>query len=338
MQRSEETQVPVHDLGYRAWQGTRTPRLLRTLSVTRSGVSLVWRRRWLRLVLILAWMPLVFPAFGIFAFEYSASEPEMREVTYELLKGPLQRPDLAFMASQDTDSVRHEVWSTFILTFFRYPQLTAMVLLVGLIAPMMISYDLRSKAYLLYFSRPLSTWEYVIGKSSVVWIYLFMIVTLPALALYVLGVLLSPDLSVIGQTWDIVPRILAASVVLVVPTTALATCYSACTSESRYAMFSWFATWTMGFVAYQILTYAPYRGQVSRNRRGRPQWDEFMELIDFDRWRLVSPYHTLGKVQSWIFDLDTTTGSVIPAVTLLIAITVIGFWVIHRRIRARLTV
>ena len=38
-----------------------------------------------------------------------------------------------------------------ILAFFRYPQAIAMVLVVGLIAPMMISYDFRSKAYLLYF-------------------------------------------------------------------------------------------------------------------------------------------------------------------------------------------
>lgn len=330
--------MPVHDLGYRSWEGRRTPQLLRPLSVARSGISLVWQRKWLRMMLILAWMPIVFPALGIFAFEYSATEPEWRDTTEGLLEGPLGRPDLAFMASNDPDSVRHEVWSTFILTFFRYPQLTAMVLLVGMIAPMMVSYDLRSKAYLLYFSRPLSPWEYVIGKSLVIWFYLSMIVTVPALALYVMGVLLSPDLSVIGQTWDVLLRILAASVVLVVPTTALATCYSACTSESRYAMFSWFATWTMGFVAYQILTLAPYRGQVRRQGGRRPNWDELLGQIDYDRWRLLSPYHTLGKVQSWIFGLDTTDGSVIPAIVLLCVITAFGFWMVHYRIKAKLTV
>ncbi len=63
-----------------------------------------------------------------------------------------------------------------------------------------------------------------------------------------------------------------------------------------------------------------------------------MEQIDFDRWRLLSPYHTLGKVQSWIFDLDTTEGSVIPAIVLLSVVTVFGFWVVHNRIKARLTV
>ena len=330
--------MPVHDLGYRSWEGRRTPRFLRPLSVARSGISLVWQRKWLRLVLFLAWLPIVFPAAGIFAFEYSSNEMEMRRITESLLEGPLNRPGLAYMVREDPDAVRHEVWSTFILIFFRYPQLTAMVLLVGMIAPMMVSYDLRSKAYLLYFSRPLSTWEYVLGKSAVIWLYLFLIVTLPALALYVMGVLLSSDFSVVAQTWDIIPRILAASLVLVVPTTALATCFSSCTSESRYAMFSWFATWTMGFVAYQILTFAPYRSNVPRNRHGRAQWDELLEQIDYDRWRLLSPYHMLGKVQSWIFDLDTTAGSVVPAMVILTAITVIGVWIVHRRILGKLTV
>lgn len=330
--------MPVHDLGYRSWHGRRTARLLRPLAVARNGIMLVWQRKWLRLMLILAWLPIVFPAMGIFAFEYSAIEPDMRDLTEDLLDGPLRRPDLAFMATEDQDAVRLEVWSTFILTFFRYPQLTAMVLLVGIIAPMMVSYDLRSKAYLLYFSRPLSTWEYVIGKSAVVWFYLSLIVTVPALILYLLGVMLSPELSVVGETWQILVRILTASVVLVVPTTALAMAYSASTGESRYAMFTWFATWVMGFVAYQILTYTPYRSLVPRDERNRMRWREIYEDVDFDRWRLLSPYHTLGKVQSWIFDLDTTPGSVVPPVVLLVVITLVGCWFVSRRIRARLTV
>lgn len=321
--------MPVHDLGYREWQGTRTQRVLRPFFVARSGISLVWRRRWIRMMLMLAWLPIIVPAAGIFSFEYAASEPGARSMVFQLLRGPLQRPDLALQAMSNPSEARHEIWSTLILAFFRVPQLTAMVLLVGLIAPMLVSYDLRSKAYLLYFSRPLSPAEYIAGKSAVVWAFLFMIVTVPALVLYVIGVLLSPDLSVVAETWDIPLRILAASLVLVVPTTALAICYSSCTSESRYASFAWFATWVMGFVAYQVLTTM----SAMNGPRGRP-----MEEIDFDRWRLLSPYHTLGKVESWIFGLDTTDGSVWPAMILLAGITVIGTVIVRRRIIARLSV
>lgn len=319
--------MPLHDLGYRRWEGRRMPRLLRPLHVARSGISLVWRRRWLRIMIILAWLPIIVPAFGIFAFEFSSTDPEIQQAAFQFMRGPMQRPDLAVESMRDPSSARHEVWSILILTFFRYPQLSAMVLLVGVIAPMLVSYDLRSKAYLLYFSRPLSTTEYIVGKSAVVWFFLGMIVTVPALVLYVAGVLLSPSLSVVNETWDIPLRILGASMVLLVPTTALALCFSSWTSESRYATFSWFATWVMGYVAYQILTFAG-------------TGERFLDPteIDPDRWRLLSPYHTLGKVESWVFGLDISEGSTWPAIGLLVFITVAGTWIVQHRIRARLSI
>ena len=331
--------MPVNDLGYRPWSGDRTTQVLRPWVVARSGISLVWRRRWLRTMLLLAWLPIVVPALALFAFEYSSVEPDLQRVIFQLMRGPLGQPELASQLIDNPDVARHQVWSTLILTFFRYPQLLAMVVLIGLVAPMLVSYDLRTKAYLMYFSRPLSPLQYVLGKSAVIWFLLAMIVTVPALLLYLLGVLLSPDFSVIAQTWDIPLRILGASAVLMIPTTALAMGYSSLTSESRYATFAWFATWAMGFVAYQILTFseAATSGKMPRGRRRGPvNWEELG--VDLDRWRLLSPYHTLGKVQAWVFDLDTTPASIVPSLMVLGAITVVGFWVVRWRIIARLSV
>ena len=82
------------------------------------------------------------------------------------------------------------IWSLLLMAFFRYPQGLLMVLLVGMIAPSLISLDLRSRAFLLYFSRPITPLEYVFGKALVIWTYLAAVTTLPALVLYVLGVLL----------------------------------------------------------------------------------------------------------------------------------------------------
>ncbi len=331
--------MPVHDLGYRDWTGKKMPRLLRPLVVARSGISLVWRRKLLRLMLILAWLPIAIPAMAIFFFEYSTTDPDLGRMIGGFLGSPMVgRPDLTVQVMENPAAARHEVWSTVILFFFRYPQLVAMVMLVGLIAPMLVSYDLRSKAYLMYFSRPLTPGEYILGKSAVVWFFLFMIVTVPALALYVLGVLLSPDLSVIVETWDIPLRIILASGVLVVPTTAVALCYSSFTSESRYASFAWFATFVMGYVSYMILTFAGARGpgRPRPGRRGQPTFEELG--IDPDRWRLLSPYHTLGKVESWVFGLDPTGGSVIPPMIVLIGVTVGGILIVRYRIIARLSV
>ncbi|TWT50450.1 ABC-2 family transporter protein [Rubripirellula amarantea] len=330
--------MPVHDLGYRPWRGQRMARWLRPWVVARSSISLVWRRRWLRTMLMLAWLPVVFPALGIFAFEYSSTDPGMQRAIFQIARGPLNQPELAQQIIENPEEARHQVWSSLILTFFRYPQLVAMVVLIGLIAPMLVSYDLRTKAYLMYFSRPLSPSQYILGKSAVIWFLLAMIATLPALLVYVLGVLLSPDLSVVMQTWDVPLRILGASAVLMIPTTALAIAYSSLTSESRYATFAWFATWAMGFVAYQVLTSTTaVVASAEQNRtRGRRRWENIE--FDADRYRLLSPYHTLGKVESWVFGLDTSAASVVPAVLVLVAITVISFWMVRRRVIARLSV
>ncbi|NND97141.1 MAG: ABC transporter permease subunit [Pirellulaceae bacterium] len=406
--------MPVHDLGYRSWAGKRMSHFLRPWVVARGGIALVWRRRWLRMMIIFSALPILIFGFAIFMFEYAATDADARHGISQLLAFQFRRPDLALAIATDHSSVRHDVWATLILTFFRVPQLFAMVLLVGLIAPMLISYDLRSKAYLLYFSRPLSPSEYILGKSAVIWFFLCTITAIPALALYLVGVFLSPDLSVLRETWDLPLRILAATAVLVIPTTALALCYSSFTSESRYATFSWFATWGMGFVAYNFLTYAGARVRGGppgrRPRRGRRErWEEAqsnvlntdtadqavmaqgqfnpdpigagqfgpdqfgpdqigpdqigpdqfgqgqfgpgqfgpggfrpgppeLENVDLDRWRLLSPYETLGKVQSWVFGLDPTDGSVWPSVAMLVAITVIGFAIVRYRIVARLSV
>ncbi len=165
--------MPVHDLGYRAWLGRRVPRLLRPWVVAKSGIALVWRRKWLRLMILVAWLPIVFPSLGIFVFEFSSTEPDFQQLIVQLMRSPLlNQAEIADAILADPDSARHQVWATLILAFFRYPQAIAMVLVVGMIAPMMISYDLRSKAYLMYFSRPLTPGEYIAGKTAVVWFFL----------------------------------------------------------------------------------------------------------------------------------------------------------------------
>lgn len=335
--------MPVHDLGYREWSGNRSARFLRPLDVARAGVSLIFKRKWIRLMVVMAWLPVIFPALGIFVFEYSASEPEFRDVIVQFAILQLGDPELAELIVTDHDLARHKVWSSLILAFFRYPQLFAMVVLIGLMAPVLVSYDLRTKAYLMYFSRPLTPSEYILGKSGVIWSLLGLTITVPACLLYLLGVLLSSDLSVISQTWDIPFRILGASVVLLVPTTMLAVLYSSLTAESRYATFAWFATWIMGSVAYQFLTFTSAAvaqgGRPPRPRRGRRGPPDLEAIgVDFDQWRWLSPYHILGKVEGWVFGLDPTSGSVIPSVLILLAVTAGGFWIVRRRLIARLSV
>jgi len=222
---------------------------------------------------------------------------------------------------EDEVEARHSIWSWLLYTFLRYPQGGIMVLMVGIIAPPLISQDVRSRAFLLYFSRPLARWQYALGKLATVWFYLFMISAAPALLLYILGVLLSPSAQVVFDTWDLPMRIVAASAVLMIPTAALALCMSSLTQESRYAAFGWFAVWIMG-----AFTYGVMQG-IEINRL---HTDPYLAA---EKWSPVSLYHALGQVQGWVFGFATFDQIKYAAAT-LVAITVISTLILFRRISA----
>ncbi len=321
--------MPVHDVGYRPWEGDVSNVWWRWTVVSGAGIRLVWKSHWLRRMLFFAWLPAAFTGIGFFiyeqALEHQNQQPWNQLVPYMIDWYPdarttpeLGNPELSIATRvkqawhTDPASSRHMIWSLLLMAFFRYPQGLLMVLLVGMIAPSLISQDFRSRAFLLYFSRPITPLEYVLGKALVIWTYLAAVTTLPALVLYVLGVLLSPDLHVILYTWDLPFRILLASLVLMLPTTSLALFFSSLTDESRYAGFAWFALWGLGWTAKTTL------GQLAQSHQ----------------WSMLSLYHMLGRVQEWVFGLSTDINDVSSAALLLVVVTVMPLIVLLSRVAA----
>lgn len=287
-------------------------------------------------MLFFAWLPAVWFGVGFFLWEQAALYPEWRQALRPFLQAMPPTPEFNqirdSVQSGDLESSRHTVWAWLLQTLFRNPQGVLMVMVVGLIAPPMISQDVRSRAFLLYFSRPLTRGEYLLGKLASVWVYLSVISTAPALALYVLGVLLSPNLSVVSATWDLPFRILAASLVLMLPTSVLALCFSSLTQESRYAGFAWFAVWILGWFTYGAASSAEaFNAQQEAYRTG------ISPILEQSSWTHVSLYHTLGRVQSWIFGFADFREVLVSAVILIVA-TVIALAILLRRISAPMRV
>jgi hypothetical protein len=307
--------------------------------IAQTGVQLAWKSSWVRRMLFFAWMPTLAWAGFFFGYEQAVEQsPESVQFFVPLLElvdadsGELK--PLINEIRNDPASARHSFWSTLLMVFFRSPQAILMVMLVGLIAPPLISRDVRSRAFLIYFSRPLRPFEYVLGKASIVWAYLLMISGLPAFALYVLAILLSPELSLVGQTWDLPLRIIAATVVLLIPTSAVALCFSAMTSESRYAGFAWFALWILGHASYFIMSLFHTPNYVSEG--GLPMADDSLAVVD--RWILLSPYMTIGEVQKWIFGIKASFRDVLPEAAAITAVTVVAVAVLMRRVSAPMRV
>lgn len=329
--------MPILDVGYRSWEGARSPRWSRALIVATTGIHLVWKGAWLKRVLLFMAAPALIAAIVVGAFEQALERAGAQDAVRQMLMAPpiramATRAGLDVdQATSDPESARHFAWSFVLFNLFRYPQAIGMILVIGLVAPRLISYDLRSRGYLLYLSRPLTPWEYVLGKAGIVFFLLFIMTAVPALLIYLVGLFLSTDVWAFTQTWDLPLRILVASLILMLPTTAIALALSSLTQESRYAGFAWFAYWVIGAVSFQVLR----SSEQAYARSGPPDLDA---LERYTHWMLLSPYDTLGFLQKQVFGLNQTEPfNLVPWLAMLV-VTLVGFGVAHWRVARMLRI
>jgi hypothetical protein len=274
--------MPLHDVGYRAWTGRRLGSAATIAVIAWTGIKLAWTSRWLRRLVFFAWSPALVFATSFFAFEQAIDEgrlANMREaaragrnldgvgmlgtVLADTLTGQRAATATGRAARNDKANpqaeiaaTRRTVWSRLMLAFMRVPQAVLLAVVIGLVAPTLVSRDLRAKAWLVYFTRPVGRMEYLLGKAAILAALVAAITVLPALILWFMGVLVSPSVWVAVDTWDLPLKAVAASVALAVPTVLLALAYSSMTAESRIASFAWFATWAACWIAHSSLATA----------------------------------------------------------------------------------
>jgi len=343
--------MPLHDVGYRGWLGRLRPGGAAGVIAT-TGIRLAWKSRWLRRVILFAWSPAIVFAGGFFAFEQAVDEGAIgaaRHVSRGLdglgFFGSLLAESLGG-SLDDPEQARRTVWSRLLLAFMRAPQAVLLAVVVGLVAPRLIAGDLRAKAWLVYFTRPVSRSDYILGKVGLLAAIVSLVTFVPALVLWLVGVLVSPSISVAAATWDLPLRILAAALAVTLPTVLLALAYSSVTAETRIAAFAWFATWVACWITHGALTAADFAAssrpvaadpaaamsdrddpfddgppvgvQVPRGRR-RLNWLARATGIDgtVDRWAWLSPFHAQGVVQAWIFGIETRFAAVVPSLVSL---------------------
>lgn len=368
--------MPIHDLGYRAWPGKYSSDLFRFWVIASSGIRVVGRNTWVRRVLLAAWLPTIGLAAIIFGYERllenrgaAWTSSEFGRSAYGELASELQDGDVVVEAltKEDLQEGRHLMWSWLLSTFLRVPQAVMAMLVIGMIAPPLIARDVRTRAFLMYFSKPIGRLEYVFGKMMIVSIYLIFITTVPALGCYLFGVALSSDLSVLADTWDLPFRILLASLIFIVPSVSVALMFSSLTSESRFAAFAWFAFWGLGFIAWHV-TYGVMSGEARRNAHA--QWTSQQSYHGPQRWTseglgsglvdlnqpshqqlvaeiaqaqdeiarhpmsLVSLYDTLVRLQRWVFGLETRWSAIWPSMLVTVSVTLFAWFILLRNVSA----
>ncbi|MEZ6124861.1 MAG: ABC transporter permease subunit [Planctomycetaceae bacterium] len=327
--------MPIHNLGYREWSGELESGSSRWSVVAGIGIRRAWQSMWVRRLALMVWVAPLAYGILIFVFEqFLSNNTQMSPRDFsQLLKMllPAEAFPAVAMTLEGLNTVSHAspeayqellaaarplFWKGVMLQLQR-SQCIGMVILVGLIAPQMISQDVRSRAFLLYFSRPLTRTQYIFGKFATVASFLLLTCTLPQLVLYAFAVLLSPDISVVVHTWDIPVRTLLASAVMIIPTALLALMLSSLTVETRFATFGWFAIWIFGMAAYVVM----------RSLNG-----DTSEII----LRTGFLYLLYNDASLKILDLPTLTSHFDTQMTFLVSLAVVSFAVIFRKVSAPL--
>lgn len=357
--------MPLHDVGYRRWEGQRTSQMSRFWIITETGIRLASKSRWVRRMLFFAWLPVMYWGVGFFVIEralesdtniaikameeldvpqsaidevrsQTGGTDNRKQIAHTLRNQFRMIPKVDELADSletgDDEKTRNIVWSWLLMTFFRYPQALLILFLIGTIAPALISRDLRSRAFLLYFSRPIGKFEYIFGKLCIPMAFIAFVTTLPALALYLFAVMVSPDLSVVWSTWDIPFRIIGATIALVIPTASLALMLSSLTQESRFASFAWFAIWALGHGAWLAILFA-----TAIQFESAPFDPEVINSNAVQNWSVLSLYNNLGDIQSWIFGFGDFQ-KVWRGIVALMIISTVSLVVLYRQVSAPIRV
>jgi len=322
--------MPIHSLGYRSWSGHLSTAGSRWQVIAGIGIRRAWQSAWLRRIVFFAWVPGVLMAMLIYGFEQSIAEGSPQAFMFSGLiqeflghgsvesfrdRMPNTMPDAEQLAVH-----RHQFWCSLLQFLYERSQALLLIPVIGITAPPLISQDIRSRAFLLYFSRPISRTQYILGKIAAVACYVVVISFLPGMMLYITGILLSPDVSIILDTVDIPLRIITATAVMVVPTTCLGLMLSSLTTESRFASFAWFSVWIFGMFSNVVTS-------------------QFTTANSDSPLQMLSLFHVIADVQGWLLDTrpDIETDIVGPA-SVLVVVTVVSLSILYRRVSAPMNV
>jgi ABC-2 type transport system permease protein len=228
--------MPIFDQGYQHWSGTLTGHSWRWLTIARHGYRNGMKNSFLRVMLMLAWLPAI--GFAVFLAVWGLVEQ----------RSPIVQPLLPFLSFlgpdilADPKSYRVEVW-TLSYSYFLSTELYFSMILILMVGPSLISQDIRFNALPLYFSRPLRRIDYFLGKLGVIGAFLGLVLIVPSLVAYGLGLLFSLDISILADTFRLLIACVAYGLIMTLSAGMLILALSSLSRNSRYIGLFWVGAW-----------------------------------------------------------------------------------------------
>jgi ABC-2 type transport system permease protein len=239
--------MPIFDQGYQHWSGELTGHGWRWLAITRHGVRIGMKNRLLRIALLIAWLPAVVLALFLCVWGLLEQKSDLVQPLVPLLSGILESEIV-----DNPKAYRVEVW-TVAYDYFLLTELRLSMIVILLVGPGLISRDLRFNALPLYFSRPLRRIDYFLGKLGVVVYFLGLVLVVPSVIAYVLGLLFSLDWTIVRDTFLLLLASIGYGVVISVSAGLLILALSSLSRNSRYVGLFWLGVWFVSSIVGTVL-------------------------------------------------------------------------------------
>ncbi len=194
--------MPIHDQGYRRYTGARTRGRAWWVMLRNGVVGMMGNRRWI-VLMIASWIQFVIRAVQFY-------------IAANFSKAALVAPSAATFRD-----------------FFDKQDLFVFLVTVTLGAGS-IAEDRRANALQIYLSKPLSRFEYIVGKLSVLMVFLLFITWLPALLLLVVQVAFAGNFAFLEANAYLFPAITVYSLIEVLLVAICITALSSLSTSGRF--------------------------------------------------------------------------------------------------------
>ncbi|MBI3464561.1 MAG: ABC transporter permease subunit [Planctomycetes bacterium] len=298
--------MPIFDQGYQHWQGTLSGHAWRWLTITRQGVRVQRQNRWVRHVVLSAWMPALVLAVVLVFWGLLEQKSELVMPLLRMMGLPRELLD-------EPRTFRTAVWTLGYYYFFQFELFFAMILVL-LVGPGLISQDVRFNAIPLYFSRPLRRLDYFVGKLAVVGVFLSAVAIVPAVLAFLLGILFSLDFTVVRDTWRVLLASIGYGAVIVLSAGMLMLALSALSRNSRSVAALWVGIWFVSNVVAGVLS--GIHGEAARRQATQAEMDQRVAEAFRRDWRpLVSYTANLARIGTLLLDTDSAAKRILGVFT-----------------------
>lgn len=259
--------MPIYDQGYRRWTGELQRRPVRWWPILRQGVMQVLPQRKYLSLLAVSWIVMVFNGARLFT----------------QLKGAALVDAVRGATGVDLGDVGPEFfWNAL------HSQTVWALLFTVSVGSDLIAADRRNKALQLYFSKPITPNDYILGKLGVIAVFLAVSVWLPSLLLWLFGVAMEPTSAYFQKVWFVPFSLTLWCALQILVMGLLMLAMSAVAQRPVFIAVSWII----------LFGYGPFQGIVLLLRN----------LSDSDVWNIINLANNLQSTGAWWFGLEQTSG------------------------------